>query len=69
MGAYATQLEIERQSLEIKKLNLLAAEEINEEKLKELINEQKALAIKAQAYQDSENFARRFLGITRENLR
>ena len=48
------------------KLNLLAAEEINEEKLKELINEQKALAIKAQAYQDSKNFARRFLGITRE---
>ena len=36
VGAYATQLEIERQSLEIKKLNLLA-EEINEENLKNLL--------------------------------
>jgi len=73
VGKGADELRQEQLKLNLRRENLLAqrdAEEISERKfkneLKTLAAEQKSLRAKKQGYQDSENFAKRFFGITRQ---
>ena len=73
VGKGADELRQEELKLNLRRENLLAqrdAEEISERnfknELKTLAAEQKSLRAKKQGYQDSENFAKRFFGITRQ---
>ena len=73
VGAYADNLSQEQNLLDLRKQNLILArqnKDIDEEKFKnqlaDLATEQKSLRVKKQGYQDSENFAKRFFGITRQ---
>ena len=73
VGKGADELRQEELKLNLRRENLLAqrdAEEISERKfkneLKTLAAERQNLRVKKQGYQDSENFAKRFFGITRQ---
>ena len=73
VGAYADTLKQEQQLLDLKRQQLTldrASGEIDEDEYKRLLKknaeEQSSLRANKQGYNDSENFAKRFMGITRE---
>jgi len=66
VGAYADQLELERLSLETRKQNLDASDREYEKTLKQLVEDQRSYELKKRSYQESENFIRKFTGITRD---